>query len=137
MLFSPHSEMLMDDTYVRQTRKSLENEWRVFNMHDTVIIPSQHTVHQMQIWRSPKEMKNVANIMNRMPKILIEVLKPSWATGRFSTSGMQDCSRWEVGEWIKSKTRERLYFLKTERIAIYLYIMITELHLRVIIQAGA
>lgn len=101
--------MLMDDT-CKAKQKSLGKEWRIFNT--TIQFSLQNnTVHSKRRLTGGQKRTTVSN-MNRMPEILIQVLKPSWAAGRFSTSGTWDCSRWEAREWIKVKPEEGCIFEK-------------------------
>lgn len=103
--------MLMDDNMQGKAKvfgKGVKNP----HHHNTVLTKEQHHTLHTETRRRPEEKRATVSNGNTMPEILIRVLKPSWATGRFSTSGMWDCSRWEAREWIKSQTRRWLYFKK-------------------------
>lgn len=45
--------------------------------HDTVLTTKQHPALQTETHRRPEEKRNTVSNMNRMPEILIQVLKPS------------------------------------------------------------
>lgn len=103
-----------DGWYMQGKAKVIGKAVKNLQHHDTVLTTKHQRALQTETHRRPGEKRTTVSNVNRMPEILIQVLKPSWATGRFSTSGMWDCSRWEAREWIKSQTRRRLYFWKGE-----------------------